>query len=139
MCARSWATTRSTSTAARTARAPALVYLRQHGDRVRTAILDGVAPTNMRLPLFFPRDVQRAFDLLAKDCESDDGCNKAYPNLGERMRALIERLEKNPPTVKVTHPRTGETRRDPHRRAPPRQRHRQRRSTRRWPAALSRR
>ncbi len=34
-----------------------LVYLRQHGDRVRAAILDGVAPTNMRLPLFFPRDV----------------------------------------------------------------------------------
>ena len=36
--------------------------MRQHGDRVRTAILDGVAPTNMRLPLFFPRDAQRAFD-----------------------------------------------------------------------------
>ena len=38
----------------------ALVYMRQHGDRVRSAILDGVAPTNMRLPLYFPRDTQRA-------------------------------------------------------------------------------
>jgi len=45
-----------------------LVYLRQHGDRVRTAVLDGVAPTNMRLPLFFPRDLQRALDLLVADC-----------------------------------------------------------------------
>ncbi len=34
----------------------ALVYMRQHGDRVRSAILDGVAPPDMRLPLYFPRD-----------------------------------------------------------------------------------
>lgn len=87
----------------------ALVYMRQHGDRIRTAILDGVAPPNMRLPLYFPRDAQRAFELLAKDCASDDGCNKAYPNLLERMKTLIERLDANPPTVKVTHPRTGQT------------------------------
>ena len=87
----------------------ALVYMRQHGDRVRTAILDGVAPPNMRLPLYFPRDTQRAFELLAKDCAEDAGCNKAYPNLLARMRALVDRLEKNPPTVKVTHPRTGES------------------------------
>lgn len=85
----------------------ALVYMRQHGDRVRSAILDGVAPPDMRLPLFFPRDSQRAFDLLVKDCAADDGCNKAYPNLGARMTALMERLEKNPPTVTVTNPRTG--------------------------------
>jgi pimeloyl-ACP methyl ester carboxylesterase len=87
----------------------ALVYMRQHGDRVRSAILDGVAPTDMRLPLYFPRDTQRAFELLAKDCAADAGCNKAYPNLLERMRALVARLETNPPTVKLTHPRTGET------------------------------
>jgi pimeloyl-ACP methyl ester carboxylesterase len=85
-----------------------LVYMRQHGDRVRTAVLDGVAPTNMRLPLFFPRDVQRAFDRLIADCAADSGCNARYPNLGARARALIERLDKNPPLVSVEHPRTGE-------------------------------
>lgn len=85
-----------------------LVYMRQHGDRVRAAILDGVAPTDMRLPLYFPRDAQRAFDLLVKDCAADAGCNKTYPNLGDRMQTLMERLEKNPPTVKVTDPRTGQ-------------------------------
>jgi pimeloyl-ACP methyl ester carboxylesterase len=86
----------------------ALVYMRQHGDRVRTAVLDGVAPTNMRLPLFFARDVQRAFDRLIADCEKDAACNAAYPNLGARMRALVDRLEKNPPLVSIVHPRTGE-------------------------------
>ena len=86
-----------------------LEYMRTHGDRVRVAILDGVAPPSMGLPLYFPRDSQRAFDLLIKDCESDPGCQKAYPNLGARTRALIERLEKQPPMVRVTHPRTAET------------------------------
>jgi len=85
-----------------------LVYMRQHGEHVRTAVLDGLAPTNMRLPLFFPRDSERAFNLLVKDCESDEGCRAAYPNFGERFRALMARLEKAPATVTVTHPRTGE-------------------------------
>ena len=86
-----------------------LVYMRQHGDRVRAAVLDGVAPTNMRLPLYFPRDVQRALDLLVKDCENDEPCRTTYPNLGQRIRDLMERLRRDPPLVKVTHPRTGET------------------------------
>jgi pimeloyl-ACP methyl ester carboxylesterase len=86
-----------------------LVYMRRHGDHVRSAILDGVAPPDMRLPLYFPRDAQRAFDLLVQDCAADPGCNKAYPNLGPRMKALMDRLEQHPPTVTVTHPRTGET------------------------------
>ena len=62
----------------------ALVYMRQHGDRVRAAILDGVAPTNMRLPLYFPRDTQRAFELLAKDCARRRGLQQG---LSEPARA----------------------------------------------------
>lgn len=85
-----------------------LVYLRQHGDRVRAAVLDGVAPTNMRLPLFFARDVQRALDLLIADCAATAACNAKYPNLKTRLPALMARLEKTPSTVAVIHPRTGE-------------------------------
>ena len=85
-----------------------LVYLRQHGDHVRAVILDGVAPTDMRLPVFFPRDVQRALDLLTADCAKTAACDAKYPDLQNRMRALVQRLEKAPPTVSVIHPRTGE-------------------------------
>lgn len=87
----------------------ALVYMRQHGDRVRTSILDGVAPPDMGLPRYFPRDSQRAFELLARDCAADAGCNAAYPNLLERTRTLLDRLKTDPPLLKVTHPRTAET------------------------------
>jgi pimeloyl-ACP methyl ester carboxylesterase len=86
----------------------ALVYMQRHGDHVRSAVLDGVAPTNMRLPLFFPRDSERAFALLVRDCEADAGCRAVYPDFGRRFRSLMARLAKAPPLVRVTHPRTGD-------------------------------
>jgi pimeloyl-ACP methyl ester carboxylesterase len=85
----------------------ALVYLRQHGHRVRSAILDGVAPPDMRLPLYSARDAGRALDKLLEDCESDPPCRAAHPGLASRVRALVARLERNPPRVRAVHPRTG--------------------------------
>ena len=85
----------------------ALVYLRQHGNRVRSMILDGVAPTDMRLPLYTGRDAQRALEKLLSDCASDAACRRAQPDLSLRVRALLQRLDANPPKVRLTHPRTG--------------------------------
>jgi pimeloyl-ACP methyl ester carboxylesterase len=86
----------------------ALVYLRQHGDHVRSIILDGVAPPDMRLPLYFARDAQRSFDKLLADCEADAACGAKYPNLAARARALFERLEKASVQARLVHPRTGQ-------------------------------
>src|SRR6185295_5097452 len=85
----------------------ALVYLRQHEARVRSVVLDGVAPTDMRLPEFFPRDAQRALDHLLNDCAADSVCSTRFPNLGPRIVALFARLEKAPAHVRLVHPRTG--------------------------------
>jgi pimeloyl-ACP methyl ester carboxylesterase len=85
----------------------ALVSLRQHGGHVRTMVLDGVAPPDMRLPLYFPRDGQRALDRLLTDCAADPACAAKYPDLARRVRALFARLDENPPTVRLVHPRTG--------------------------------
>jgi len=85
----------------------ALVYLRQHEPRVRAVVLDGVAPTDMRLPLYFARDAQRALDRLIADCADDAACAAKYPRLAERVRELFARLEASPPRVRLTHPRTG--------------------------------
>jgi pimeloyl-ACP methyl ester carboxylesterase len=74
----------------------ALVYLRQHEANVRSMVIDGVAPPDMRLPLFFARDAQRALDLLIADCEKDEPCRARYPQLGQRVRALLQRLETEP-------------------------------------------
>ncbi|MCP3099758.1 alpha/beta hydrolase [Myxococcus sp. K15C18031901] len=85
----------------------ALVYMRQHPERVRTAILDSVAPLSLYLPLYTSRDGQRALELLLSHCEKDEACAKAYPELRPRLDALLARLEKAPEQVRVAHPRTG--------------------------------
>jgi pimeloyl-ACP methyl ester carboxylesterase len=85
----------------------ALVYLRQHGDRARSVVLDGVAPPDMRLPLYFARDAQRSLDRLVADCQREPGCGATHPMLGERTRALLKRLDATPARVRLVHPRTG--------------------------------
>lgn len=85
----------------------ALVYLRRHGEHVRSMVLDGVAPTDMRLPLFAARDAQRSLDKLLTDCEADASCRGAFPGLAHRVRALLIKLEAAPVKQRVVHPRTG--------------------------------
>lgn len=85
----------------------ALVYMRQHPDRVRTAILDGVAPMSLYLPLNAPRDGQHALDSLLAHCAKDAACAKAYPDLRPRTEALLEKLAAEPARIRVPHPRTG--------------------------------
>ena len=85
----------------------ALVYLKQHEASVRSVVLDGVAPTDMRIPLYMARDGQRALDLLLADCERDtNGCARTYPALRTTVNSLWTQLEAKP-HVSVTHPRTG--------------------------------
>ncbi len=85
----------------------ALVYLRRHGEHARTAVLDGVAPPGLRLPLYMARDSQRALDLLFQHCAADAGCSKAYPQLEARFGRLLAQLRQAPVRTRVAHPLTG--------------------------------
>lgn len=85
----------------------ALVYLRQHGQHVRSVILDGVAPLSLLLPLYIPRDTQRALQTLFTECEQTAPCAAAYPKLRERFEAHLVTLETNPAELSVEHPLTG--------------------------------
>ena len=85
----------------------ALVYLRRHGEHVRSAVLDGAAPLALRMPLSFPEDAQRAIDLTIDACESSAACRKSFPEVRRKLEALLRRLARRPEPVRLTHPRTG--------------------------------
>lgn len=85
----------------------ALVYLRRHEAHVRTVTLDGVAPPDMKLPLYMARDSQRALDLLLDDCAKNAACNAKYPDLRRSLAAVLAQADRRN-TVRVNHPRTGE-------------------------------
>jgi pimeloyl-ACP methyl ester carboxylesterase len=85
----------------------ALEYARHHGERVRTLVLDGVAPPQMALPEGFAVDAQAAFDALVADCEADPACAKAFPDVAGDLERALQRLGDAEITVAVEHPRTG--------------------------------
>ena len=87
--ARTWLQRRSTCGVGRTERAPLWSILRRHGEAVRSVVLDGVAPPGMRLPLAFPADGQRAFDLMLESCEEHTACNERFPNIPGAVRAAL--------------------------------------------------
>jgi pimeloyl-ACP methyl ester carboxylesterase len=86
----------------------ALVYLKRHEDSVRSVILDGVAPPDMRLPLFMARDSQRALDLMIDDCAKDGACSKQFPHLRESVATMFARAAAKP-RITFVHPRTGKS------------------------------
>jgi pimeloyl-ACP methyl ester carboxylesterase len=87
----------------------ALVYLRQHGDRVRSTVLKGVAPPDYKLPLSFAKGVQHALDRLMDDCAADAVCHKTFPKLKEEFLAVLSRLDKSPASFYAVNPYTGQT------------------------------
>ena len=81
-----------------------LVYLRQHPARVRSVILMGVAPTDLRMPLYHARAAKRAMDLLLKECAADAACHQAFPEIERDWQEALERLAREPARVEYSPP-----------------------------------
>lgn len=79
----------------------ALVYLRLHGEHVRTVGLEAVAAPQYLLPLPFAGALQSSIDGVIDLCTADAACNKDYPDFGNEFRAVIERLGKSPAHFRV--------------------------------------
>lgn len=86
----------------------ALSYLRRHGEHVRAVILDGVAPTALRMPVFLGEDAHGALLRMFADCEADADCHAAFPRVREHYTELLARLAATPEQARIPHPRTGE-------------------------------
>jgi len=81
-----------------------LEYLRAYPTKVRRAVLDGLAPPDMALPLSFSPDNQAALDAVLAACAAQPGCEQAFPKLAEQWQRLLASL---PREVELQHPLTG--------------------------------
>lgn len=86
----------------------ALVYLRQHPNRVRTVTVFGVAPPDAKIPLSFAKGVEHAMGRLLDDCAADPTCAAAYPKLREDFATVLKRFENGPVEVTALNVFTGE-------------------------------
>ena len=85
----------------------ALRYMKRYPASIRTATLDGVAPTSLRLP----DDALVASELrlraLLDACQQSAACGSAYPGLGKGFDKLLDDLRSKPQRVMLTHPGNG--------------------------------
>lgn len=85
-----------------------LLYMKEYPASVRSAILDGVTPPNNSLFLMAPATSEAAWQKLVRDCQADSVCAEAYPNLNERLHALLDKLATNPEEASFVNTATGE-------------------------------
>jgi pimeloyl-ACP methyl ester carboxylesterase len=85
----------------------AQIYMRRHGDHVRTAYLTSLVTLADRVPLYHARSAQEGLNQLFKDCEVDAACHAAYPRLREDFDALLKKAREQPIATFVRHPVTG--------------------------------
>jgi pimeloyl-ACP methyl ester carboxylesterase len=84
----------------------ALAYLRAHPDRIRTAIIDGVAPTSMRIIQEALLNGEARLAQTIADCAAAKPCNAAHPNLAADW-AKLQSGYANARDASLIHPRTG--------------------------------
>lgn len=84
----------------------ALDYLRQFPQRVRSAVLDGVAPADMALPASLTVDVEAALEALLEACARDAQCAGQRPTPREALQRLFAGSAKGLQVV-LAHPLTG--------------------------------
>ncbi|RLE04541.1 MAG: alpha/beta hydrolase [Candidatus Aminicenantes bacterium] len=84
----------------------ALIYMSQHPETVRTAILNGVVPVAFRNPLYHSPAAARALELILNECVQVPECQQAFPHLREELESIFNRLEKEPVIVEIDHPVT---------------------------------
>ncbi len=82
----------------------AQVYMRQHPEHVRAAILCGVVPTNLKIPLYHAEAARRAMDLLLQECERDAACHAAFPEIQREWRDVIDHLGREPAQAQYAPP-----------------------------------
>ncbi|PHR84182.1 MAG: alpha/beta hydrolase [Colwellia sp.] len=83
-----------------------LVYMRMFPESLRSVVLDSVGPIEVPIGLF-GQSSARSFNLLLTNCQKEQSCQQAFPQLEQEFQTLLTRLEKAPAQVDIAHPRLG--------------------------------
>jgi pimeloyl-ACP methyl ester carboxylesterase len=85
----------------------ALRYMKLHPQSIRTATLDGVAPTALRLPDDALQSSQAQLNAALAACAASPTCAQAYPGIADSLDTLLAKLRATPQAVTLQHPATG--------------------------------
>lgn len=86
----------------------ALVYMREHPQTIRSAMLQGVQPISYRNPLPHARSAQDALDQIFEEIRSAPRYVEAFPDIEAKFQETLDRIAAQPVEVTVSHPKTAE-------------------------------
>jgi pimeloyl-ACP methyl ester carboxylesterase len=86
----------------------ALTYLKRHPAHVRTAMLQGISPTDHFMPSDFPQQTERALQGVLSECLADKACSEAFPNIKEESKSVLAQLIKGPVEVEIQKPNSND-------------------------------
>jgi len=89
----------------------AQAYAVRFPGRTRAMVLDAALTLDLPLLLTAAGDADRAWERLAADCAADAACDAAFPGIGERLFALLARLDRAPLMAELHDPTTSVSRR----------------------------
>lgn len=70
--------------------------MRERPQHLRAVILDAVVPLGFSLVTDVPVVKQRVMQQFSSACRESQACNLAYPGLGDRYLALLDKLDQSP-------------------------------------------
>ena len=85
----------------------ALRYMKRYPQKIRAAVLDGVAPTSLHLPDDALASSEAELRGTLAACAASIGCAKAYPDILATFDQLLSELRIKPRTVSFMHPANG--------------------------------
>jgi pimeloyl-ACP methyl ester carboxylesterase len=89
--------------------------MRERPKHLRAVVLDAVVPLGFNLVTDVPAVKQRVMEQYARTCAESSACAAAFPNLGARYLALLDRLDREPVTLPTPPVRHGQPAREPER------------------------
>ena len=85
----------------------AMEYLRRYESRVRSVVLDGVAPPSLALPESFARDAGQVLEKMLIACGKETQCARQNADLKATLDDLLVTLSKTPRSVNIADPVAG--------------------------------
>lgn len=83
-------------------------YLRRYPERVRSIIVDGVLPPDVKLFETAGQSAERAKTKLVEDCMARNACAERYPNLDQQINELAQKAKEGNLVFDGTDPYTGD-------------------------------
>ncbi|KAF7786271.1 hypothetical protein PRUB_a0781 [Pseudoalteromonas rubra] len=80
-------------------------YMRRYPQAVASATLDGVVPMQQSL-VAIGEAIDDSLQAIFTDCADTTDCSQQYPQLEQQYQTLLTKLEVQPASVQIPHPRT---------------------------------